>query len=161
MGVVFGLWPNPLSHRLDAASTILLATTAGLSLTLHSVADMTSLPNPSIRRSRRLRIAGVLVLLLGISGAGLVYWLGTRSPDMMDDPSMAGFNNAQRRQMGQLYGEMGLMIDQFSDDLKQPGTQAGIIVVVSVLVASGCFHFARLTVHRDEISDGSGSHPGG
>ena len=31
---------------------------------------------------------GIIVLLLGIGGAGMVYWLGTRSPDVMDDLSM-------------------------------------------------------------------------
>jgi len=86
---------------------------------------------------------GVLVLLLGLGSAGLVYWMGTRSPNVMDDLSMVGFNKAQRRQMGHLYGKMGLALEQFSDDLKQPGTQAKIIAVVSVVTAAGCFYFVR------------------
>lgn len=93
---------------------------------------------------------GIIVLLLGLGSAGLVYWLGTRSPDVMDDLSMVGYNRLQRRQMGQLYGKMGLVLEQFSDDLREPGTQAEIIVVVSVLVASGCFYFARLSGHDDK-----------
>jgi hypothetical protein len=86
---------------------------------------------------------GVIVLMLGLSGAGLVYRLGTRSPDVMDDLSMVGYDKLQRRQMGHLYGKMGLAIERFSDDLKQPGTQAEIIAVVSILVAAGCFYFSQ------------------
>jgi hypothetical protein len=112
---------------------------------------------PISRRSRRLRITGVLVLLLGLGSAGIVYWLGTRSPDVMDDLSMVGFNKAQRRQMGQLYGKMGLAVEQFIDDLRQPRTQAKIIGAVSILAAAGCFYFARLTGHGAASTNGSDS----
>jgi hypothetical protein len=43
-----------------------------------------------------------------------------------------------------LYGKSGELIEDWSNDLKQPGTQAIIIVVVSVIIASGCFYFVRL-----------------
>ena len=52
---------------------------------------------------------------------------------------MQGFNRAQTRQMGQLYGKQGLLIEQWSDDLKQPGTQAAIIAVFSVLCLPAVF----------------------
>ena len=95
-------------------------------------------------RSARLRLIGTLVLALGISGAAEFYWLGTRSPDVSGDLSMVGFNRAERRQMGQLYGKMGALIEDWSDDLKRPGTQAILIAGFSALVAAGCFYFARL-----------------
>ena len=107
--------------------------------------DKTPSPVSSARRrARQLRITGVIVLLLGIVSMGVVYWLGTRGPDLSDDLSMVGYNRAQTRQMGQLYGKSGLLIEEWSNDLKQPGTQAIIIAVVSVIIASGCFYFARL-----------------
>lgn len=90
------------------------------------------------------------MLVLGIGSACLVYWMGTRAADFTDDPSMAGYNKPESRQMGVLYGKMGLMIDDFLDDLKRPGTQATIIVAAAALVASGCFYFARLSEHDDE-----------
>lgn len=117
---------------------------------------MTMNANPSVpvsqsrRRARRLRLIGVAVLALGIVGAGILYWLRTRSPDLSDDPSMQGFNRAEQRQMGQLYGKQGLLIEQWSDDLKQPGTQAVIITVFSTLITAGCFYFARLLDCDDE-----------
>jgi hypothetical protein len=52
--------------------------------------------------------------------------------------------------MEQLYGKSGLLIEEWLDDLKQPGTQATIIAAVSIVVAAGCFYFARLSDDEDE-----------
>jgi hypothetical protein len=105
---------------------------------------------PSKQRARRLRMIGVIVLVLGIAGAGILYWLRTRSPDLSDDLSMQGFNRAEQRQMGQIYGKSGLLIDEWVDDLKQPGTQAIVMAGFSVVVFAGCFYFARLLDYDDE-----------
>jgi hypothetical protein len=104
----------------------------------------------SKQRARRLKIAGVIVLTLGIAGAGAVYWIGTRSTDLSDDPSMLGYDKPEKRQMEILYGKSGQLIEDWSNDLKQPGTQAVIIAAVSVIFASGCFYFARLLDYDDE-----------
>ena len=90
------------------------------------------------------------MLVAGIAAAGLVYWLGTRSPDLSANLSMLGFNRAEQRQMGQLYGKSGLMIEKWADDLKQPGTQAILIAAFSTLVFIGCSYFARLLDVDDE-----------
>jgi hypothetical protein len=103
----------------------------------------------SNHRARRFRIIGVIVLVLGIVGAGIVYWLGTRSPDLSDDLSMARYNRPAERQMEILYGKQGEMIEDFANDLKQPGTQGVIIIVAATLVAAGCFYFARLSDDDD------------
>jgi len=49
-------------------------------------------PNPDSlsKQSARLRIIGVIVLLLGIGSACIVHWIGIRSADLSDDPSMGG-----------------------------------------------------------------------
>jgi hypothetical protein len=52
--------------------------------------------------------------------------------------------------MGILYGKQGELIENWSNDLKQPGTQAFIIVAAAVLIASTCFYFARLSDFDDE-----------
>ncbi len=117
-----------------------------------TVDDKTSPPGASSRRSAQLRLIGIIVLVLGIGGAGIIYWLGTRSPDLSDNLSMLGFNKAEQRQMGRLYGKMGTLIEDWTQDLKRPGTQAFFIVGFSVLVAGGCFHFARL-LEPDDNTD--------
>jgi hypothetical protein len=96
------------------------------------------------RRARQFRITGIIVLLLGIGSAGVVYWLGTRSADLSDDLSMIGYNKLEERQMEILYGKQGKLIEDLSNNLKQPGTQAGIITAASVIIAASCFYFARL-----------------
>lgn len=98
---------------------------------------------PAGRYVRRLKIAGIVILILGLLSAGLVYQIGSRN-DLSNDPSMLRFNQAQQQQMGQLYGSSGQMVDEWSDDLKQPGTQAILTIIISGLVSAGCFYFARL-----------------
>jgi hypothetical protein len=114
----------------------------------------------SKRRARRLKITGVVALALGITAAGIVYWLGTRSPDLSGDLSMIGYNKRAERQMEILYGKSGELIEDWSNDLKQPGTQAVIIVVAAVLVAAGCFYFARLLDYDDEHANDTDLHHG-
>ena len=92
------------------------------------------------------------MLALGIVGAGIVYWLGTRSPDVSDDLSMTGYDRPAERQMEILYGKQGELIEDWSNDLKQPGTQAVIIIVVSGIIAAACFYFARLSDVDDEAA---------
>jgi len=95
---------------------------------------------------RRLRVIGASVLVIGALAAGLVYWLGSRNGDMSDDLSMQGFSRAEQRQMGQLYGKSGLLIDQLEDDLKQPGTRAIIILEAAVSPTS-----SRQIVGKTEV----------
>ncbi|HLX94742.1 MAG TPA: hypothetical protein VKU37_03270 [Verrucomicrobiae bacterium] len=110
-----------------------------------SVNDQTAGPTPPRPPSGRLRMIGIIVLLLGLAGAGAVYWIGTHSGEPNEDELLPGNARAESHQMGLLYGRMGIMISQWSDDLKQPGTQAILMAGASLLVAAGCFYFARLS----------------
>lgn len=74
----------------------------------------------------------------------MIYWRGMRTADVPDELSMTGYNKPQQRQMRLLYGKQGELIENWSNDLKQPGTQAIIIAGISVLIATGGFYFARL-----------------
>jgi hypothetical protein len=105
------------------------------------------------RRARWLRITAAVVLVLGVFGADLVYWLGTRSAVVSDDPSMLGNEKAESRQAEILYGKQAGMVQDWSNDLKRPGVQAVIVVVTAVLVAGGCFYFAGLEDRADGQPD--------
>ena len=94
------------------------------------------------KRRARLRAIGTLVLLIGLSSAGVVYWIGSRSAKLEDDPMMVGYGRPQERNMELLYGKMGRTIEDLSDDLKRPGTQAALIAGVGIVIAAGCFFFA-------------------
>ena len=110
----------------------------------------------SKQRASRLRWIGFIVLVAGIAAAGLVHWLGTRSPDLSGNLSMQGFNRAEQQQMARLYGKSGLLVDEWSDALARPGIQAILIVAFSALVFAGCFYFARLLDIDDEPPAESG-----
>ena len=84
------------------------------------------------------------MLLLGFVGGAEVYRRGLLASDLMGDPEMIGFDRAERRQMLLLYGTQGKMIMELENALSLPENQAIIILVVSVLVAGGCWYFARL-----------------
>ena len=49
-----------------------------------------------------------------------------------------------------MYGKMGMMTEALVQHLKRPGTQAALIAIGGVLVAAGCFYFARLLSCRDD-----------
>jgi hypothetical protein len=113
---------------------------------------MTANRNPissNHRRAGRLRIIAVLVLLVGVTGAAAAYWVGTRATDWGNDPSMIGYDKSAARQIGTLYGNQGLVVAQLTNKLKEPGTQAFLIVVVAIVIAGGCFYFARLLDYDD------------
>src|SRR5271157_454512 len=118
-----------------------------------AVNNRTPGPDRSPRGGARLRTIGVLVLLLGLGGAGVVYWTGAAPEDLSDDPSTARAYKREAREIEINFGKMGLLMNGLWEDLKHPGTQAVVIAVASILAASGCFYFARLQA-RGEESDG-------
>jgi hypothetical protein len=117
-------------------------------------------PAPAGRQARRYRLAGIIVLLVGCAAAGGVYWAGTRGPDVSEDAAMTGFNRGEERQMEILYGQQGELIEKLTEDLKQPGTQAGLIAGVAGLVAAGCFYFGRWLPDEAKPTDNAGSDKG-
>ena len=103
------------------------------------------------RVAARLRRIGFVALLASVLGAGVVYWNGKRNSNVLDDPSMGGFNKANQRQMELMYGKMGTITEDFVQFLKRPETQAAIIAIGGVLVSAGSFYFARLLSYQDHL----------
>ena len=104
----------------------------------------------SIQSGEPERLKAYVAWLLGAVGAGFVYWRGKQNSNVLDDPSMGGFNKANQRQMELMYGKMGTVAEDFVQWLKKPATQSAVIGVGSVLVAVGCFYFARLASYPIE-----------
>jgi hypothetical protein len=100
--------------------------------------------SPARRRARQFRIAAAVVLLAGIIGAGLVYCLETPPEDLPDD--IANTTNSKRvqRDIEVNFGKMGLFTTDLMDALRDPGTQALVILVTAGVIAGGCFYIARL-----------------
>lgn len=96
-------------------------------------------PDSSPKAGTPLRIVGVLILLLGLGAAGLVYWMSAPPEDLSDDVLTSGNSKKVERAIEVNVGKMGVMMDGLSEDLQDPATQAIVIAVASILVASGCF----------------------
>jgi len=106
-----------------------------------SVADLN-------REKVRLRLAGVIVLSLGLISAGVLYWARTRDSNL--DQYRDAQARAESRQMQLLYGTSGSLTEDLTNALKRPANQAIIICVVSGLIATGCFYLGRpFPEHRD------------
>jgi hypothetical protein len=104
------------------------------------------------RQARRLRMIAVIVLLLGLAGECLVYWNETHSAGPSEDPAMSGNEKAVARQKAILYGNQAVLVDELTNALRQPGTQAFIILGLAALLGGGCLYFARLLEKRDHYS---------
>jgi hypothetical protein len=102
--------------------------------------------------SKRLRAIGILVLVVGMAGAGLFYWVEARSAARTMDDLMPGYSQARSRQIGIMMGDLGVTLMEWLDALKDPRTQAIIIAAASALAALACFRVARLLdpPQRDE-----------
>ncbi len=107
------------------------------------------------RRAKRCRAAAAGILLAGLAGAGVIYWLGSRTAAESINPSLLGLHRAERRQMGLLYGRQGQLYDDLTESLKQPGTQAVLVFAAAALIAGGCFYFSR--VLDDEATEIAGA----
>ena len=108
------------------------------------------LPPSPVPRGRRLRVAAIVMVLLGIATACLVYWHGTRPADSADDFTLGTDSKVVDRQMQEAYGRQGQVIADLTDDLKQPGTQAFLIVLATGLLAAGCWYLADLSASEGE-----------
>jgi hypothetical protein len=99
--------------------------------------------SPPPKPGAPLRVAGLIILLVGLVCAGLVY--GLSKPDVSPD-EMATPDNSKiaARDVARNYGQMGAFSYSVGEYLQDPATRAGIIALASILVASGCFYIAHL-----------------
>ena len=97
---------------------------------------------------RRMRIIGIVTLVVGCVAAGLLYWLETRNAEPSLEELMPGYSRANSRMMGIYYGHAGQMMWEWRETLARPDTQAAIILVVAAIVAAGCFRVAFVDAER-------------
>jgi hypothetical protein len=96
----------------------------------------------SARESAHLRTIGIVVLIVGILGAGIFYVVETRSATPAMNELMPGYARQEARQVGMLMGTFGVLMLEWRDALERPGTEAVLIAAASALVALACFRAA-------------------
>jgi hypothetical protein len=91
----------------------------------------------------------LLVLVFGVAGACLFYWIAARAAAPSMDELFPGYSRNRSRQVGILMGSMVVTMMQLLDALKDPFTEAVIIAVVAALVAVIFFRLASVTDQPD------------
>jgi hypothetical protein len=111
---------------------------------------------PPVSRSwRHWRAAAFIVLLVGLGAAGLVYATGTPPEDLSADPSTARAYKTEARNVEINFGGVGLLAADFTEEMKYPGVQAGIILVVAAALSSGCLYVSRLLAQAPPADEGN------
>lgn len=126
-----------------------------------TVDEQTAMPTPPGRRRAALNTLGVVVLLLGITCAGLVYWSGqnrsaarskaSADGDWRDQSLSTEDSKASTRDVEEYYGQLGMFALRLEDwfaNLGRPGPLAGLIATVAALAALGCFTAAHRSGDR-------------
>jgi hypothetical protein len=94
------------------------------------------------RQAARLRIVATLILVVGVAGAGVLYWIKTRDAAPTLEDLMPGSTAARERQVGIMLGTLGVNLLEGWAYLQRPGSEAILIIAVAVVVALGCFRIA-------------------
>jgi hypothetical protein len=94
-----------------------------------------------MKKSRRLRNVGALVLMLGIVGAGLFYWSQTGPVDALEDV-LPGYERAETREIGIQMGATGVILLEWRKTLGTPGAEAIMIAGGTALFAAYFFRVA-------------------
>jgi hypothetical protein len=109
-----------------------------------------SLDSAALNREKaRLRLIGIIALVVGLVTAGLVYWLGTRAENARLDQYQDAVTRSESRQMQMLYGTSGGIVDDILNGLKRPGNQALLILAAGGIIAAGCFYLGRPLPEED------------
>ena len=100
-----------------------------------------------MKPSERLRIAARVVLVCGVVAAIVFYWIRSRNAAPEVDELAAGYLKARDRQLGQLMGPLGVVMNQWADFLQQTWVEALLIVACAGAIAWICI---RLSETADE-----------
>jgi hypothetical protein len=119
------------------------------------VSDPTATRTPSSKRRGTLQAVGIVVLVLGLVGAGIIYVIGqnraagqgVNADGGWQDGSLAPADSKSFSHDVQMYnGTAGVLVMKWwnlCDELKRPGSMAIMIATSSAIVACGCFAAAK------------------
>ena len=118
-----------------------------------SVNDNVAIPPLPSRHAMTLNMVGLIVLLVGLVSAGIIFCVGQTRSVQRTAPAADGEwrdgtlstedSKIAIRRVEQFGGPVQVLMVKFNDALKNPASQALLIVATSTLVALGCFLAAR------------------
>jgi hypothetical protein len=97
----------------------------------------------ALKRSDRLRAVGWFVLVSGLTGAAVLYWLEARAANTaLDDSTALGYQRSLQHGMGVMMGPFGMVLTEWQENLTSPIGQALIAGMCAALVAAYFFRVA-------------------
>ncbi|MGA2221566.1 MAG: hypothetical protein ABSH21_07290 [Verrucomicrobiia bacterium] len=118
---------------------------------------LSQLSGSSPKQGATLNRLGVVVLVLGLTSACLVFWIGQRriarqsksgattttAGDWQDGTLSVEDSKKASRDVEMYYGKIGFLMVRLSDWWKRPESKAIVLATASTLIAAGCFFAAR------------------
>ncbi len=102
------------------------------------------IPPPDPRRiARQLRVTGRIVLIVSLVVAGRMAWTEWRRTEPTLEEVTPGYDAAERRQVGEMYGLFARDVWDVWSDVRRPYSAAAIIATSGVLVLWGFNRLAR------------------
>ncbi len=95
------------------------------------------------RIARQLRVTGRIVLIISLFFAGRMAWTEWRRTEPTLEEAIPGSDDAERRQVGQMYGLFARDVWDVWSDVRRPYSAAAIIATSGVLVLWGLNRLAR------------------
>jgi hypothetical protein len=104
----------------------------------------------ALTESDRFRLAGWIILALGVASALVVYGLKVRSDvPAIDDTTALGYTRSLNHGIGVMMGGFGLMLTQWQSAWTSPLGIALTIVVCAALLAAYFFRVAWVLDHDE------------
>jgi len=104
-------------------------------------------PDPR-RVPRRLRTAGIVVLVGGVAAAAWMYWIDTHRAGPTIEELLPGSTAAKTRQMRLMYGNAVQFLYDLYQEWKSPAGQALTVAALSCATAAFCFRAAWAREHH-------------
>ena len=101
------------------------------------------------RIARQLRVTGRIVLTISLFVAGRMAWTEWRRTEPAPEELIPGYDAAERRQVGEMYGLFARDVWDVWSDVRRPYPAAAIITTSGVLVLWGFNRLARR--HETEV----------
>jgi hypothetical protein len=102
-------------------------------------------------QSARMRMTGWIVLIAGLVGAVVFYWIKSRAMDpLLDDSTALGYSRSMRHEMGVMMGHFGLILTEWQARLTSPAGEAVLIALGAGLVAAYFFRVAWVIDHDEQ-----------
>jgi len=105
------------------------------------------------RLARQLRVTGRIVFIISLFVAGRMAWTEWRRPEPAPEELIPGYDAAERRQVGEMYGLFARDLWDAWSDVRRPYPAAAIIATSRVLVLWGFNRLARGTKPRSSRSE--------